>query len=47
MPIPTPNKDEDNEDFIDRCMIDETMVDEYYEDQRLAICISQLEEDNR
>ena len=47
MPIPTPNKDEDNEDFIDRCMIDETMVDEYDEDQRLAICISQLEEDNR
>ena len=47
MPIPTPKDNETNEDFIDRCMIDPTMVDEYDEDQRLAICISQLEEDER
>ena len=44
MPIPTPNDTETQEQFIDRCMIDETMVAEYDEDQRLAICIAQIEE---
>ena len=45
MPIPTPNDNETQEQFIDRCMIDETMVAEYDEDQRLAICIAQIEEE--
>jgi HK97 family phage prohead protease len=45
MPIPTPNDTETQEQFIDRCMIDETMVAEYDEDQRLAICIAQIEEE--
>tara|TARA_R110002020_G_scaffold416151_1_gene625441 strand:+ start:527 stop:1669 length:1143 start_codon:yes stop_codon:yes gene_type:complete len=47
MPIPTPKDNETQEDFVDRCMIDETMVAEYDDDQRLAICISKLEEDYR
>ncbi len=45
MPIPTPNDNETQEQFIDRCMIDETMVAEYDDDQRLAICIAQIEEE--
>ncbi len=45
MPIPTPKYNESEEQFIDRCMIDETMVAEYDDDQRLAICIAQIEED--
>ena len=44
MPIPTPNKDENNKDFIDRCMSDDIMVEEYNDEkQRLAICNTQLE----
>ncbi len=45
MPIPTPNDNETQEQFIDRCMIDDTMVAEYDDDQRLAICIAQIEEE--
>ena len=45
MPIPTKNIDETNEEFIERCMADDTMVEEYEEDQRLAICSLQLEEE--
>ena len=44
MPIPTKIETETPEEFVDRCMIDETMQ-EYDDDQRLAICIAQLEED--
>tara|TARA_Y100001938_G_scaffold145300_1_gene221635 strand:+ start:236 stop:1687 length:1452 start_codon:yes stop_codon:yes gene_type:complete len=43
MPIPTPNNNESEKDFLDRCMIDPTMVEEYDEKQRYAICESQLE----
>ena len=43
MPIPKPNYNESKEEFIDRCMMDETMVNEYDEKQRLAICSSQIE----
>ena len=43
--MPTKNNEETNEEFIDRCMIDNTMVSEYEDqDQRLAICINQLED---
>lgn len=38
MPIPKPNTDEKQEDFIKRCMSDSTMTDEYKEDQRAGIC---------
>jgi HK97 family phage prohead protease len=38
MPIPKPIGDENEEEFIGRCMSDETMVSEYDNDQRFAIC---------
>ena len=38
MPIPTPNENESEGEFIERCMGDETMVDEYESSQRRAIC---------
>jgi HK97 family phage prohead protease len=41
MPIPKPNN-ETNQEFMDRCMADETMQ-EYDTDQRLAICEAQIE----
>ena len=42
MPIPKPNKEETNEQFVERCMADEVMQ-EYDEKQRLAICETQIE----
>lgn len=48
MPIPTPNSGESKDDFISRCMSNETMKKEYSADpdnnQRYAICISKWEE---
>lgn len=42
MPLPTPNKGESKDDFMDRCMGNDTMVEEYpEEDQRYAVCESQ------
>lgn len=38
MPIPKPIGNENEEQFIGRCMSDETMVSEYENDQRYAIC---------
>lgn len=38
MPIPKPTGDENEEQFIGRCMSDDTMVSEYDNDQRFAIC---------
>lgn len=38
MPIPKPTGDENEEQFIGRCMSDETMVSEYENDQRFAVC---------
>jgi HK97 family phage prohead protease len=44
MPIPTPDG-EDHDEFINRCMSDETMIEEYEDDdQRLAICETQWDE---
>ncbi len=41
MPQPTPNADESHNDFIDRCMGDDTMVSDFDDtDQRLAVCES-------
>jgi HK97 family phage prohead protease len=38
MPIPKPTGAENEEQFIGRCMSDETMVSEYDNDQRFAVC---------
>ncbi len=45
MPIPTPGQDETKDEFIERCMGDETMNEEYPDgDQRLAVCMTQWDE---
>lgn len=36
MPIPTPNKNESEKDFVSRCV--ETIYDEYGQEQGSAIC---------
>jgi hypothetical protein len=42
MPIPKPGKKEDKQNFVQRCMSNETMKKEYPDsDQRLAVCIGQ------
>jgi hypothetical protein len=41
MPIPKPNKSEEQNDFISRCMGNPTMVKDYEQKQRAAICYSQ------
>lgn len=47
MPIPTPTNDESKSEFIERCMSDSVMMDEFPdEDQRLAICSLQYEQDD-
>jgi len=45
MPIPTPEQNETKDEFIERCMGDETMKEEYPDgDQRLAVCMTQWDE---
>lgn len=45
MPIPTPNDGESRDDFISRCMGNDTMVDDYPDnEQRAAVCYSQWRE---
>ena len=41
MPIPKPNNNESEKDFLDRCMADEVMQ-EYDDKQRYAVCELQL-----
>lgn len=42
MPIPQPNKDEDKQKFVARCMGDEVMKKDYKDPkQRVAICLGQ------
>ena len=43
MPIPKPLPKEQQGEFIQRCMIDDTMVREYDQDQRYTICREQLQ----
>jgi len=44
MPLPKPNTDESEADFMDRCMANPTMNDEYPDaSQRAAVCRSQYE----
>lgn len=38
MPIPKPNPQESQKDYLQRCMANPTMVAEYARDQRYAIC---------
>lgn len=39
MPLPKPNPNEGQQEFIQRCMSDDTMMIEYKRnDQRLAVC---------
>lgn len=45
MPIPTATTTEGKDEFIVRCMSDETMVAEYPEaNQRYAVCINTYKE---
>ena len=44
MPLVKPNKNEQREDFMSRCMSDDKTTSEYpATDQRLAVCSSQYE----
>lgn len=43
MPIPKPQPQESNKEFIQRCMMNDVMVKEYDQDQRYAICREQLQ----
>jgi len=48
MPIPTPQKDETKQEFIERCMSNDTMVKEYpNKGQRYAICLTQWRNKNK
>lgn len=45
MPIPTPEHDEEEQDFVSRCMGNKVMNDDYPDQkQRAAICYSQWRE---
>ena len=48
MPIPQPNKNESEPEFMNRCMGDPIMVNEYPEEsQRAAICHSSYRENKK
>ena len=45
MPLPTPNDGESANDFMSRCMSDDTMMQDYdNEKQRLAVCVNQAKQ---
>src|SRR5690606_39204725 len=45
MPLPKPNDGETKEEFLDRCMADETMQEEFPDEaQRYAVCLVQWDE---
>lgn len=47
MPIPSPNKNEDKQKFVARCMSNETMKKEYPDSQqRIAVCLNQTRSNN-
>lgn len=46
MPIPKPIADETEQEFISRCMSDDTMTGEYESEQRMAICTIAWNEKN-
>ena len=42
MPLPTPQQKENKQDFLQRCLTDETMLKEYPQGvQRYAVCLTQ------
>ena len=44
MPIPKPSRSESRQDFLKRCMGDDTMTSEYTDtDQRLAVCTNEYD----
>jgi hypothetical protein len=44
MPVPKPNKDETQKDYIGRCMSDKVMMEDFSKnDQRYAVCINTWE----
>jgi hypothetical protein len=46
MPIPQPNAGETQDDFISRCMANQTMNSDYPDSsQRYAVCIDQVKKD--
>ena len=45
MPLPTKNINETDEEFIERCVADEFMQEYDDNDQRLAVCYAQLEDE--
>ena len=48
MPVPTPREDENQDEFIARCMANDTMNEEYpEEDQRAAICFQSWRDRNK
>ena len=48
MPLPKPNKNEKQKDFIQRCMSNETMKKEYPDQkQRSAVCYTQWKDRNK
>ena len=48
MPIPKPKQDENKDDFMSRCMSNETMQNEYEDnDQRYAVCQTQWDNRNQ
>ncbi len=48
MPLPEPNKGESQDEFVERCMGNETMKDEFPDnDQRLGVCHSQWKKRSR
>ena len=43
MPLPTPQPKENKQDFLNRCLADETMLKEYPQGvQRYAVCLTQF-----
>lgn len=43
MPLPKPKKDEEKNDFVSRCMGDETMKKDFKDNkQRVAVCLAQF-----
>jgi hypothetical protein len=48
MPIPSPKDNEKNQDFIGRCMSDESMKKEYPDSsQRVAVCLGQTKKNSK
>lgn len=48
MPIPKPRPNERQDDFIGRCMGDDTMIRDYRsQPQRFAVCLSSWERDKK